>query len=460
MRPKAQTPARPHPSRWLFIWFGLLVVAISSATAGALLAVSLSTAPLKNTKTPLKNKEIYSAEAAVSRNTLQLPSLTRPVNILVLGTKVLSSEVVDPTLPKDLGYQALVNSFDGLSDTMLLVRFDPDRQKVSVLSIPRDTKVFIEGHGESKINAANAYGGPVLAAKTISHLLGDVPIDRYVRINVQGVGKLIDALGGVEVYVPKDLKYQDDSQHLYISLKKGQQRLNGEQALQFLRFRYDEYGDISRVQRQQMFMRALMEQTLKPSTIGKLPELWGLIQSHVDTNLSTEELLALAGFAGQTPRQSVNMLLLPGDFNGDGRQGVSYWLPYEGRIQSLMAQYFGLNLGLNGAPGTLTTNGDSPGEMQSLRIAIQNSTGDPQAAAAVARRLGDLGYRSVSIRKDWPETLTQTRIIAQSGDSTSTQQVQRNLGFGAVQVDNTGQLDSDVTIQLGQDWQRRPTAQP
>lgn len=83
-----------------------------------------------------------------------------------------------------------------------------------------------------------------MAARSASDLLGGVGIDRYVRINVLGVEKLIDALGGVKVYVPQDMKYQDDSQHLYINLKKGEQHLNGAQAVQFLRFRYDAYGDI------------------------------------------------------------------------------------------------------------------------------------------------------------------------------------------------------------------------
>ncbi len=156
--------------------------------------------------------------------------MSRPVNILLIGTKVLTSEEQDPNQP-DLGYHALVNSFKGLSDTMLLLRFDPLQGKLVLLSIPRDTQTYIEGHGLKKINEANYYGGPALTAQTVSELLGGVPVDRYVRVNVQGVEKLIDALGGVTVYVPKDMKYQDDSQHLYINLKQGEQHLNGAQAV-------------------------------------------------------------------------------------------------------------------------------------------------------------------------------------------------------------------------------------
>ena len=146
----------------------------------------------------------------------------------------------------------------------------------------------------------------------MSELLGGVAIDRYVRINVQGVEKLVDTLGGIMVNVPKDMKYQDDSQHLYINLKAGEQQLNGDQALQFLRYRYDDYGDIGRIQRQQMLMRAVVEQALTPSTIARLPKILSVIQSNVDTNLKVEELLALVGFAAQTNRSNIQMLMLPG----------------------------------------------------------------------------------------------------------------------------------------------------
>ncbi|MCU0537863.1 MAG: LCP family protein, partial [Hydrococcus sp. Prado102] len=245
-----KTSGKKFRASWLLIGLGLTGVAMLSATAGAILAVSLSSTPLKQTNLSQTEEAVFNQEETISYKSLNLPQLSRPVNILVLGTKVLTSDLEEEERPKeDLGYHALVNSFKGLSDTMLLLRFDPQKETVTVLSIPRDTQAEIEGHGIRKVNEANYYGGPALAAESISKLLGGVPIDRYVRVNIQGVEKLIDALGGVTVYVPKDMKYQDDSQHLYINLKEGEQHLDGNKAIQFLRFRYDEFGDISRVQR-------------------------------------------------------------------------------------------------------------------------------------------------------------------------------------------------------------------
>ncbi|NJO20799.1 MAG: LCP family protein, partial [Spirulinaceae cyanobacterium RM2_2_10] len=272
---------RQHRGRWLWIWLGLTGVGMVSAMAGAILAVSLSATPLRQVFLSAEEDAIFNQDGAISWQNMRFPQLTRPVNILVLGTKVLTSDIEGAADP-NLGYHALVNSFEGLSDTMLLLRFDPATEALTVLSIPRDTRTVVEGYGEIKINAANYHGGPALSARAVSDLLNGMPIDRYVRVNVQAVEKLIDALGGVEVHVPKDMKYTDYSQHLYIDLKAGQQRLDGEKSMQFLRFRYDQYGDIGRIQRQQTLMRAIVEQTLKPQTLGRIQDFMRRIVPGLD----------------------------------------------------------------------------------------------------------------------------------------------------------------------------------
>ncbi|NEO44815.1 MAG: LCP family protein [Moorea sp. SIO4A3] len=414
---------------------------MSSAAAGAMLAVSLASTPLLQTELTPDEKSVFNQEETISSNTMQLPELTRPVNILFLGIKVLTSDLDKPP-EVDLGYHALVNSLEGLSDTMLLLRFDPDGEKVKVLSMPRDTQTRIEKHGKIKLNAANYFGGPALTAKAVSDLLDDVPIDRYIRVNVQGVEKMVDALGGVTVYIPKDMKYTDHSQHLYINLKKGRQHLDGNKAMQFLRFRYDKYGDIGRVQRQQMLMRALVEQALKPSTIARIPQILSVIQSHIDTNLSVEELVALAGFATKTKRANVQMLMLPGRFSNDGKKQASYWLPNHRRIQEMVAQHFGQGY-------TYYSNANST----SLRIAIQYTTDSSEVAKAMLRNLNRGGYKNVRIdQKLSREPLRTTRIIAQQGDDESAATIRNYLGFGEVRVESTGAFSSDITIQLGQDW--------
>ncbi|MFN9173992.1 MAG: LCP family protein, partial [Synechocystis sp.] len=365
------------------------------------------------------------------------------------------SDQPDPNQP-DQGYHALVNSLEGLTDTMMVIRLDPEQKALLVLSIPRDTQVEIPGHGVQKINEANADGGPALAAETVSGLLGEVPIDRYIRVNVQAVEKLIDALGGVNVYVPKDLKYQDDSQHLYINLKEGQQQLNGDQALQLLRFRHDQLGDIGRIQRQQLVIRAVIEQALKPQTILKVPEIVKILQSYIDTNLSMEELVAIAGFSAQRQRQDVKMLMLPGDFSNNGKHAVSYWLPNQRKIQDLVTQYFDVVpdqswFNQDAAPGEAE---DSMADPYAVRIAIQDSTDRPEAVQSLVNQLQAAGYTRINVVYPLSQPLETTRVIAQQGDDLGATQVRNNLGLGEVLVDSNGYLISDVTIQLGYDWRQ------
>ncbi|MEN9871420.1 MAG: hypothetical protein RLZZ171_2412, partial [Cyanobacteriota bacterium] len=418
--------------------------------------------PLKQVELSKEEQQVFSETEMVAAQNLNLPELKRPVNILLLGIKVVRSDLENRGIPyekQDVGYDHLVNSFHGLSDSMLLLRFDPEKEKVSVLSIPRDTRVNIRGYGVRKINHANDYGGPALTARVASDLLGGVKIDRYVRVNVQGVEKLIDALGGVTVDVPKDMKYNDFSQHLYIDLKKGVQHLDGDKAMQFLRFRYDEYGDISRVQRQQMLMRSAVEQTLKPATIVKIPKILSVIQSHLDTNLTVRELMALSNFASKTDRSGINMMMLPGDFN-DPNERVSYWVPNENKIHRLMTQHF--ELPKNDADYAAiaenryaTLEGGSNISNPRIRISIQDSTDSQQTLQSSLDLLREAGYRQVSASKNWQEPLKTTRVIAQSGDNEAAEEIRSILGVGEVVVESTGVLGSDVTVQLGRDWKKQ-----
>ncbi len=439
---KNRKPSRMGIGRLIGLGVAMTGVAMLSATAGALLAVSLSSTPLMQSQLSPEDEAVFAKGENIARVNVKLPELTRPVNILVLGTKVLTSEVGD-LKSRGQGYHALVNSFKGLSDTMLLLRFDPTNQKLTVFSIPRDTRTWVEGVGVTKINAANYYGGPALSAKSVSELMGGVGIDRYIRVNVQGIEKLIDALGGVTVNVPKDMKYQDDSQHLYINLKAGEQHLNGDQALQFLRFRYDEYGDIGRVQRQQMLMRSLMEQTLNPATLARLPKILKVIQSHLDTNLSLEEVVALVGFGTHVNRSEVQMLMVPGRFSNPDEYEYSYWIPSRSRLRAMVAQHF--DVGLENLRER---------DPAYLRVAIQDSIGDAETVRALVKSLREFGYRNVYIDKPWPTPLLSTRIIAQQGDGDGAEAIRSSLGFGEVRVESTGNLGSDITIQLGKDWIR------
>lgn len=446
-------PVKKRRKTPLWLWLGLGSIGAISAAAGAFLAVSMTAAPLQQRTLSAADAAFFNqnGKEAFSRSLLQVPEVSKPVNILLLGIKTNISDLKNSTGKerKKTGYDAEVDSLEGLSDTIMLLRFDPLTKKTTVLGIPRDTKIERTGHGTEKINAVDRESGTAAAAKEVSKVLGGVAIDRYIRVNQLGVTKLVDELGGVTVTVPKDIKYQDDSQHFYINLKAGRQHLNGEKLLGLLRYRNDANGDIGRIQRQQMVFRALAEQTLNPMTIARIPQLFTVIQSHVDTNLTVEELLALGGFSMQNGKSKMQSLMMPGDYNGDGKHGTSYWLPNERGIQNMMARYFD--------HGTLSLE---PTKAENLRINIQDTSHFPDATNRLVRRLNKAGYQNVHVDSNLKikEDLTTSLFIAQKGNPEVAEGLAQILGFGEVKVDSSGNLYSDVTIKLGRDWVQKEDA--
>jgi hypothetical protein len=216
--------------------------------------------------------------------------------------------------------------------------------------------------------------------------------------------------------------------------------------VQYLLYRHDDLGDIGRVQRQQLLMRAFIEQELNIGLAAKLPRILSVIQSHIDTNLSIEELVALVGFATQTDRSGIEMLMVPGEFSDPKEFKASYWLPDQSGIDTLMAQYFDF--------GTNSWGIDNPNP-KFLNVAILDSTKDDAATDGFVNMLSQAGYQNVRIGRPWTEPLTVTQIIAQNGNIKGAEAIRKSLGFGEVVVDSTGSLRSDVTIKLGQDWLKK-----
>lgn len=197
----------------------------------------------------------------------------------------------------------------GRSDMLMVARLDFDKKTVSLLSIPRDTLAQIPGHGTTKINAAHKYGGPPLTEQTVQDNFG-IPSDKYVALDFDGFEKAIDKLGGVDLVVDKKMDYDDNWGHLHIHLKPGMQHLNGQQAMGFVRFRHSD-SDLVRTQRQQTLLAALKSKLRSPETLTKIGPLLDIIDSHLESDLSMDQKVALARFIHDTPREDVHMTTLP-----------------------------------------------------------------------------------------------------------------------------------------------------
>lgn len=436
--PKGPSPKTMTLARGLFWVLAFSLTTTISATVGATLAL---VTPLSPWMTPWDKGQQSQNLSDLWRNGLQY-RISRPVNILVMGIDRV------PNVPAQSP-----QVFAGRSDTMLLLHIDPTNRSVSLLSIPRDTRVEIPTIGSSKINQANVEGGPALSARVVSRTLNDVPIDRYVRVSTEAFRELVDLLGGIDVYVPKPMSYVDYTQKLKIDLAQGWQTLNGDQAEQFARFRHDEYGDIGRVQRQQALLKALRERLTNPTIVTRIPDMIRLMSKYIDTNLSLEEMLALANFGLKLDQSKFRMVMLPGRFSQPGEFNASYWVMDEAGRDRVLQKYFAIE------PKTKTA-AEPPAatsEVRGLRIAIQNASSQPHAASDLARYLQGQGFQNVYVVEDWGDRQRATQIIAQQGDLDAASLVKRMLGSGNVEADSTGDLESDLTIRVGEDLSKNPT---
>ena len=243
-----------------------------------------------------------------------------PVNILVLvGDKVGSN-----------------------TDTIMLVNYNPSTAKMSMLSIPRDTKVSIKGSKVPKINSAYAAGGAKRSIQAVEDLLG-VNIKYYVYFNISTVKKVVDLVDGVQFEVPVDLKYDDPAQNLHIDLKKGLQVLDGDKAEQLLRFRKPQSGryskellkyydgsDLNRIGMQQKFIKELIKQKANIKYISKMDDILKEVFKNVKTNMSMNDAMKLAYNASKLNSENVNSFTI----SGDSQNKNGYYFIYNKKIRS------------------------------------------------------------------------------------------------------------------------------
>ncbi len=210
------------------------------------------------------------------------------------------------------------------TDTMILANINNKENRISLLSIPRDTKVYLPGYGNNKINAANYYGGPEMAMQVVSDLTG-VAVDYYMTTNFNGFKDIVDALDGVTVNVEHNMNHNERAYggEYNINLQKGVQKLDGSQALMFARYRDYAQGDITRTQNQLKLLTAIGDEVMKPSVVTKLPKLVPGIYRNVDTNLGLKQLVSIANAAKNLENIQMATQTLPGYFLDE--QGASYW---------------------------------------------------------------------------------------------------------------------------------------
>jgi polyisoprenyl-teichoic acid--peptidoglycan teichoic acid transferase len=211
------------------------------------------------------------------------------------------------------------------TDVLVVVHVDPKQNRVSLISIPRDTYAEIDCKGidvcvsPDKIAHAHAYGGlekgPLLTKKAVEKLLS-LPIAHYARVDFDGFEKVVDLLGGVDIVIEQNMDYEDPYANpplkIHFKASPDPQRLDGEDALKYVRFRDDGQGDIGRILRTKKFFFALVESVRNNGSVSKMPSLVNTGLAYVKTDLDAQSLVSLGRMAPRIDLQTIEVDVLPG----------------------------------------------------------------------------------------------------------------------------------------------------
>ena len=220
------------------------------------------------------------------------------------------------------------------SDVIMIFSFSEKENDINSVSVPRDTRMNY-GNGYQKINVALALGGDELAVEKIKEVT-KIPIHEYVKVNFQAVSDLVDAVGGVEYEVPQNMRYNDPYQDLVINLDKGMQTLDGDKALQLLRFRKYPMGDLQRIEVQQDFIKEAFKQKMKVKYITKIGKIYSAVEDNISTSLSLSDVTKLAKTVKAKGVDAINSHELPTYLSPSG----TYVRIDESKIDNFVEEYF------------------------------------------------------------------------------------------------------------------------
>ncbi|MGM0419480.1 MAG: LCP family protein [Bacillota bacterium] len=327
------------------------------------------------------------------------------------------------------------------TDTLILVSIDVETREAGIVFIPRDTRLEIPGRGVNRVNAAYAFGGIDLTINTIENFL-NVNIDYYADMNFQGFREVIDAIGGIEINVEKRMHYVDRAGDLYIDIPAGEQVLNGEQALHYVRYRESSRGDIGRVSRQQKFIDALIKQALKPSTIARLPVIYQEVNKAVDTNVPVIDISSFLYIFKDIDIGNLEIAMLPGE--PDYINGASYWVPDKEATEALVRNLI--------RSKEYIANNDT-------EIVVSNGNGEPGIAGRVADDLEKYGFTIVEVTNANNYNYDTTQITYYSrGKERVVDNLLSYIGGEAnfIELEEDDETDIDrIEIIIGEDFLER-----
>jgi polyisoprenyl-teichoic acid--peptidoglycan teichoic acid transferase len=370
-----------------------------------------------------------------------------------------------------------------LTDTIILGTYDPKTQQSSLLSIPRDTFV---GKSESSASAYDKINSlyqksPQKTLEAVNQITG-LDTKYYVVVDNQALIKLVDVIGGVDFYVPTDMVYTDTSQDLYINLKEGMQKIDGNKAEQLLRYRHGdedkngkyiggysaEWGkdDIGRMRTQRTFIMETVKQTIKAKNILKIKDIIDIAYKYVETNIPIEVMKDYVPYAVNIDIEAMRSEYLPGTSVRLGAQQLWFYEVNKKEVSALIQDLYYSNEEENSTEsgnGENTTTGEEPkedstetveldkAETSNIKIEILNGSGSEKLAAKAKKDLVARGYNIIKTNNT--TATTKTTIINKTDiNSKFEQDIKSILGIGNISTSSVSSSKVDVTIIIGKDY--------
>ena len=369
-----------------------------------------------------------------------------------------ASKQLTPALPAH-ALNILVIGGDGApnrqgvrSDTLIVLRLDPHRRTISMLSVPRDELVQIPGYGQNKINAAFSYGGVKLCLQVLKQYLG-VPINDFVYVDFTGFEKVVNKLGGA--YLMIDTRYYNNTatdDWASINLEPGYQLLDGAQTLGFVRFRHDQNGDFTRILRQQMFLRALKRQIAASATLTSFPRLLSAAatMSHylVSDIASLGKLYSLVSLISQVDTSHVYQTSIAGSTPTIG--GIDYVSSTPEQVQTAVHELYNPV----GAPTQQAVSGATTTSVPQLpaakvSITVLNGSGRSGLAASLTRQLRKAGYSATDGGNASSFSFTTTSIVYDPNALAIARRLAARLAPAHLQLLGSTAASGQVTVTVG-----------
>lgn len=333
------------------------------------------------------------------------------------------------------------------SDVIIFVSIHPRERFVDILSIPRDSRIKIPKYRLLRVNEYFAYGFKKGGVKEGAELLKSViegvlhtPIPYYIQLDYEAVVRIVDALGGVTVNITEKMNYDDNWGKLHIHFKPGVQKLNGNDAIRYLRFRMDSQGDIGRMQRQRGFLKALSEKLKSPTMLFRFHKLLYIGWQNIHTNLRFYDMVTLAFEGRKLDMSNFRLQHLPGK-PGQVR-GAWIWEIDQQKLERV------IDLIHQGVP--------SQKEKKNVRVELWNASGEYEASLETMRYFREKGIDVVSWRY-YETKLPHSKIIDRTGDIETAHYLGELVGTREVE---TALYDSSLAhhvVILGRDWRKYVT---